>query len=259
MTDLTVTCFYWSDPERRRDYSFNPGHVVILRDMVKRHLTVPHRFVCVTNEEIEFRDYWGIETIPLNMEKHVPGTVFARLWMRSPEFNQVLWEKFGGGVHPEDGSIPQFRIFNLDLDVVIVGSIDPIVDRDEESVFWRNPNYDSGGASRAFYQTSVQLFTAGSHPELWNDFDVNETTKWVNRRFGGAEQAWVSERLSWTEPFWDDKNGIYGAGRLFNGKPDSGIQTELPENARIVSFPGNRMPDQPEVQEMHPWISEHYK
>jgi hypothetical protein len=257
MTDLTVTTFYWSDPERRRDYSFNPEHVRILRNMVERNLSVPHRFVCVTNEAFQYPIGEEIETIPLDREwfdkcrKHCPGTVFPRLWMRSPDY-------------PIKG-----RILNLDIDVVIVNNIDSIVDRDEESVFWRNPNYESGGASRAFYQTSIQLFTQGSHPELWSDFTLEETKdangntvpptpSWANRRFGGHEQAWVSERLPWTLPYWDDKDGIYGAGRLFRGQMDKGI-TELPENARIVSFPGNRMPDQPEVQKMHPWIAEHYR
>jgi hypothetical protein len=236
MTDLTVTCFYWQDNQRRRDYSFDPVHILILRDMVDRHLTVPHRFVCVTNEKID-----DIDTIPLNKEKHVPGTVFARLYQRSPDY-------------PIKG-----RILNLDIDMVITGSLDKLVDRDEPSVWWRNPNYSSGGASRAFYQTSVQLFTQGANQELWDDFDPVKTPKWVNRRFGGAEQAWVSERLPWTEPYWDERDGIYGAGRLFHGEPDKGVTTELPDNACIVSFPGNRMPDQPEIQALHPWIKEHYR
>jgi hypothetical protein len=69
----------------------------------------------------------------------------------------------------------------------------------------------------------------------------------------------VSERLPWTEPYWDERDGIYGAGRLFHGEPDKGVTTELPDNACIVSFPGNRMPDQPEIQALHPWIKEHYR
>jgi len=236
MSDLTVTCFYWQDEHRRRNYIFNPEHVHILKNMVSRHLSIPHRFVCVTNEEIE-----GVDTIQLDMEKHVPGTVFARLYQRSPDY-------------PIKG-----RILNLDIDMVITGSLDELVDRDEPSVWWRNPNYSSGGASRAFYQTSIQLFTQGANQELWDDFDPVETPKWVNRRFGGAEQAWVSERLPWTEPYWDERHGIYGAGRLFHGQPDKGVTTELPDNACIVSFPGNRMPDQPEIMALHPWIKEHYR
>ena len=47
--------------------------------MVERNLNIPHRFVCVTDEEIE-----GVDTVPLNPEKHVPGTVFMRLAQHNP-------------------------------------------------------------------------------------------------------------------------------------------------------------------------------
>ncbi len=235
MTDLTVTTFFWQDDQRRRDYTFGPRHVHILKNMVERNLTIPHRFVCVTDDDVGD----DIETVPLNWEKHVPGTCFIRLWQRSPDY-------------PIKG-----RILNLDLDVVITGNIDEIVGRKEDCVWWRNPNYPMPG--RAFYQTSIQLFDSGTHPELWNDFDPKKTTEWVNRRFGGAEQAWVSERLPWTEAYWDGTHGIYGAGRMFRDQMDNGVGTTLPDNARIVSFPGNRMPEDDDVQKDHPWVKDFYK
>ena len=229
---LTVSTFYWHDDSRKRDYKFRHDHIRTLKSMVERNLSVPHRFLCVTDDDID-----GIETLPLDWAKHVPGTCFIRLCMRNPEFAKKMGE----------------RILNLDLDMVIVDNIDSIVDRPEESVWWHNPNFPQPG--RAFYQTSIQLFTAGSHPELWTDFDPKETPKWVNNRFGGAEQAWVSERLPWTLPHWNAKDGIYGAGRMLT---DQGVRTTLPQNAKIVSFPGNREPSQPEVQEQHLWVKEHY-
>jgi hypothetical protein len=89
---------------------------------------------------------------------------------------------------------------------------------------------------------------------LWEDFDPAETPKWVNWRFGGREQAWISERLEWTEAYFSDKDGVYGAGRL-GGK---GVYTDLPDNACIVSFPGARAPWQEDVQNKHRWVKEHY-
>jgi len=236
---LTVVTYLWTDPARIRNYTFNPGHVVILRNMVARHLSRPHEFVCVTNSK-QVADTLARDTIrcvPLDGTTHVPGTVFARLMQRRPDIGGILGH----------------RILSLDLDCVIVGGLDPIVDRNEESVWWRNPNFPA--PQRAFYQTSIQLFTAGSRSELWTDFDPQITPSWVNRRFGGREQAWVSERLDWDEPYWDESHGVYGAGRLGG----EGIYTELPANARIVFTPGNRAPHQPETQEKHPWIEEHYR
>jgi hypothetical protein len=212
--------------------------------MVERNLTIPHKFICVTDEKID-----GIECVPLEWEKHVPGTVYLRLMMRRPDIAELLGD----------------RIFMLDLDVVITGNIDEIVSRPEPSVFFRNPNFPL--PHRAFYQSSIQLFDAGSNSELYTDFEPDRTPEnmnWkephkevlpVNWRFGGREQAWISEKLPWDLPYWDGKDGIYGAGRLGG----VGIGTHLPENAKIVTVPGNREPSQPEVQELHPWMKEHYR
>ena len=231
---LTIVTFLWSDPARKRNYTFTPDHVLVLRNMVARHLTIPHEFVCVTDRPFNAP---GIRCVRLDATKHVPGTVFARLMLRRPDIGGILGR----------------RILSLDLDCVIVGNIDYIAERPEDAVFWRNPNFPAPG--RAFYQTSIQLFTAGARSELWTDFDPQETPRWINRRFGGAEQAWVSERLDWNEAYWDELDGVYGAGRLGG----EGVYTELPANARIVFTPGNREPSQPETQEKHPWIRDHYK
>lgn len=253
---LTVTTCLWSDPERDkiRSYKFTPAHVVILRNMVKRNLTIPHEFVCLTNTEeyAQALHRQGIRTVPLDMtsehSKHVPGTVLARLMLRRPDIGGLLGR----------------RIVSLDLDIVIVGNIDAIFGRDEDNVLWRNPNFVPG-ERRAFYQSSIQLFDAGARSFLFTDFHPayakppysHPKFPWWNRRFGGAEQAWFSERLSWDEAYWDASHGIYGAGRL--GDTAQGAGSELPENARIVSFPGNREPSQAEVQAAHPWVREHYR
>lgn len=234
---ITVVTLLWHDPHRARDYTFNHDHVRTLQAMVRRHLSLPHEFICITDDDIE-----GVRCVPLDWTKHVPGTCFIRLMLRRPDIGAYL----GGAT----------RIACLDLDCVITGSLDPIVNRKEDAVFWRNPNWPQ--PRRAFYQTSIQLFDAGARPELWTDFDPLSTPKWVNRRFGGAEQAWVSERLPWDEAHWDAGDGIYGAGRLFNGVMGEGVTTALPDNARIVFFPGNREPSQPEVQKLHPWVAAHY-
>lgn len=201
--------------------------------MLSRNITVPYRFLCVTDEKID-----GIETVLPDWRKHVPGTVFARLMQHNPE-----WCRANLGE----------EVLSLDLDIVITRNINHVANRLEEFVIWRNPNYPK--PKRAFYQSSVQRFKAGARPELWEDFDPTETPKWVNWRFGGREQAWISERLEWEEAYFSDKDGIYGAGRLGG----AGIYSELPENACIVSFPGARAPWQKEVQEKHPWVKEHYR
>lgn len=212
--------------------------------MLDRNITLDHEFVCITNREDWARELEknGIRAVPLDMSKHVPGTVYVRLMLRRPDIGGILGR----------------RIFMTDLDVVIVGNIDSIVDRPEDSVFWRNPNWTPDpDCKRAFYQSSVQLFSAGSHSCLYTDFQPGVTDQWANRRFGGREQAWISERLGWDEAFWDESHGIYGAGRL--GDSADGVTKILPENAKIISCPGNRAPWQEDFQAANPWAKEHYK
>jgi hypothetical protein len=233
---LAIVSYFWRDPARdaqNRGYTFSHDHVRTLKSMVARNLKRDHRFVCVADEAIE-----GVETVPLDWRKHVPGTVCIRLMQHN-----AAWARENLGE----------RVLSLDLDVVITGSLDHIVSRPDDFIIFRNPNFPK--PQRAFYQSSVQLFSAGARPELWEDFDPEQTPRWMNWRFGGREQAWISERLEWNEATFTEADGVYGAGRL-GGK---GVGSELPENACIVSFPGAREPSQPQVQIANPWVREHYR
>jgi hypothetical protein len=234
---LTVTTFLWSDAHRQRSYTFDERHVITLRNMVARHLTLPHEFVCVTDREF-IAD--GIRCVPLDDRTHVPGTCGRKLTIWAPDAAKRIGK----------------RILALDLDMVIVDDITPLIDRPEDVVMFRNPNWTPSGR-RAFYQGSIQLMTAGSRPQVWDEFLKPSMPRRINSRFGGFEQAWLSETLPWTEASWSDADGIYGAGRVGDWTTTNVID-ELPAGARIVVFPGNRMVDQPHVMERHRWIASAY-
>ena len=245
---LSVVCWYWIDPARNRSYTFTPDDVRVWDRMIARHLTIPHRRVCVTHRP-DLIDF--METVPLDDSKHVPGTCAVKLMVWREDIDAVLGE----------------RILSMDIDCVVTGSLNELVDRPEDVVLWKNPNYEPGGR-RGFYQGSMQLLTAGSRPFLWNDFNPNTVPQWINRRFGGFEQAWLSERLNtaypdagseWTEAHWTEADGVYGAGRLIAGKMGNGVTSDLPDNAKIVFTPGDRSPSQPGFINSHPWAAEHYQ
>jgi hypothetical protein len=262
MADLLVCSFFWLDSARQRNVQITPEDVRIWKNMVDRQMTIPHRTVCVTHRP-DLIDF--METIPLDLEKHVPGTCLVKLQAH----------KIGGVAKEGD------RVLTMDVDCVVTGSLDPLVTRDEPAVWWRNPNHNpdtEDGRKRGYVQGSMQLFTVGATEFLWRDFDeramagrVNGATVGtvpLNRRFGGAEQCWISERLNaaypeagwnWHVPRWTEADGVYGAGRLFNGKMGKGVQSELPDNARIVFTPGDRSPSQPEFRKSHPWVEEYWR
>lgn len=249
MTDLTVACFLWSDPARQRSYQFGREDVRIWDSMIARHLIIPHRRICVTHRPDLVGDF--IETLPIDPEKHVPGLCTVKL--QAHKENAIA--KAGD------------RVLLMDIDCIVTDNIIPLVNRKEVMVWWKNPNYQEGGR-RGFIQGSMQLFTVGATHFLWSDFDPKVAPSWLNRRFGGGEQAWISERLNtgypypgweWSEAVWTEADGVYGAGRLINGEMGAGVQSELPANARIVFTPGDRSPSQPEMQAKHPWITEYYR
>jgi hypothetical protein len=228
---LTVCSFWWTDPAvaDRARYQYGPEDVFVHKRMVERHMKQPFRYVCVTDNP---KALPGVETVPLEYRTHVPGTRFAKL---------MLFRK-GVGLGEQ--------VLYLDLDCVITGELDPLV-KDGSLVLWRNPNF--GVPRRAFYNTSIILVKADARPELYNRFDPKRHPAALAVRWGGTDQAWLSEQASPDEAHWTASDGVYGAGRLKDIAP--GVGTALPGNARIVFFPGNRQPAG-EVAK-HPWIKEY--
>jgi hypothetical protein len=94
---LAVACVLktgaWHNGLHRSEYRVE--HVRWLKRQVARHLTLPHRFVCLSNVEID-----GVETIPLT--EGWPGW-----WNKIELFRHDLG-----------------RVLYFDLDTVIVGSLD---------------------------------------------------------------------------------------------------------------------------------------
>ena len=237
MAKLTVTCFWWYDrfAKCRGIYTYTADHVRLLKSMVDRHCSLDYEFVCVTDrpDEIDF-----CRTVVMNKETFVPGTRYGKLMMYREASKQLIGE----------------RILYLDLDCVIVDSIDPIADRDEDLVLWRNPNFPA--KRRARYNTSIILHRTGTRTDLHTKFNKAHHPQYLRGKVGGTDQAWISYMCDEvTEAHWTNKQGVYGAGRLRDIV--AGVGTELPKNARIVFFPGSREPGMAKTQALHPWIREH--
>lgn len=223
---LTVVCFLWSDQDRaaQRGYAFGEHHVATLRSMLSRHLSLPHELVCVTDRTLAL----DVRTVPLDPTLAIAGTTYAKLQLFRPDAAVVLGE----------------RLLYVDLDVVIVDDLTPIVDRREDVVLWRNPHEDAPRGTR--WQTSMILMTAGARPEVWTWFDPEMTPGAMGRRWGGHDQAWISQVLS-EEARWTEADGVVVAAR------------QLQPGARIVFFPGRQDPSQAKTQARCPWIAEHWR
>lgn len=143
---LTVACVLWMGKFRGRRYS--PEWVRRLRNMVARHLDRPHRFVCLSNVDVD-----GVETIPL--PDGLPGW-----WAKLALFREPLGE----------------RTLYLDLDTLITGDLGEIVGYPSPFALMP-PSYVFGKGKPAGgvgvvdrYQSSCMVWDAGQGERLWAGF-----------------------------------------------------------------------------------------
>jgi len=241
MSELTICTFLWHDDRAKHKemYEYTPYHVFRTKRGVDKYLTIPHEFVVVTDRPEVFKNNADIRAVKLDKTTFIPGTRFAKL---------MLWREDIGNIIGE-------RIAYIDLDCVITRSLDPIFNRTEDVVLWRNPSYGIKDR-RTQYNTSIMLLDAGTRPQLYNKFNPAKHPKELRKVGSGTDQAWISSQLSETdEACWTSDDGVYSAGTFRDITP--GLKTELPIDARIVFFPGQGEPELPEIQKIHPWIKDY--
>jgi hypothetical protein len=247
---LLVGCYWWTDEAwsgaHSNGFRYGAHHVRLLKDAVKKHLTVPYEFICVTDRPHSFDADKDIRPVVMDRTTHVPGKEWAK-WMT---FHPNGPELFGGD-----------RFLQLDLDAIICGNIDSIVQRSEPLVVWRNParvpwDNPKRWSSRALYNGSIILHTLGTAPDLWRCFVDNKDNILRHMR---DTQALMSAVMDTDAPHWDGKDGIYRLAR--EDTPGSGITGDqgLPADARIVFFPGSEhKPWLSKVRSVFPWITDYW-
>lgn len=236
---LTVCTYWWTEPclsKFNAKHQYSAKDVRLLQRQVERYLAQPHEFVVITDRPEDFQEDVCIRAVKIDRTTHRPGTCFVRLMTFSPQARELLGE----------------RVLQMDLDTVIVGGLDSLVSRAADLVMWRNPSripWDNPvKTGRPYYNTSLLLHRTGTMTNLWADFDPQNT------RYRD-DQWYLSDRLGPNWPHFDGSDGVYRLAR--EDTPGSGVDGELPVNARIVTFPGSDgKPTEPHIIERNPWIAE---
>lgn len=238
---LTICCFKWQSPIKYRT-TFRAKHVNTLRNMFRRHLHMPHEFVCITDDPA------GID----------PDIRIVKIWndladvgnphgIREPSCYRRL-KVFSAEVRPLLGD----RVAWCDLDMVLTADVTPIFSRKEPVVLMPTdvPNIPVNG--------SLVMVTPGAHEKVWTGFDPNESPKKTYRASCyGSDQGWIAYCLKDKAAFW--KTGPGGDGIYFYGQHlrREHYGKKLPSDARIVSFHGRGYPWDQSNQEI-PWVRQHY-
>ncbi len=233
MTPLAVVCSKWGQ-------TFSATHVNVVRAMLDRHLRLPHRLYCVTDDPAGLRG--DIIIVPMPDTYAATPRCRRRMQFFSADFTRQVGD----------------RILYLDLDVVIVADLTELVSRTEPIVGWK-----VGHAG--VYSGSFLLADAGALDGAWRLFEADPDgyPASLQPRGVASDQAMVNDWLSRQPPipFWTEADGFvsyYGAG--YERLEHLGVgpnRRQLPPGARIVVLGSADLEvlDQPD---RYSWVRDHW-
>jgi len=217
---VNVLCIKWGR-------KYGPDYVNKLHSMVSRHLSRPFRFVCLTDDADGIAP--GIEVKPIpavgfeEFDQRKPWT-FGHGWLKLTSFADPLYDLSG-------------RTLFLDLDIVIVDSLDPFFDQPGEFIVIREWDKADGTGN-----TSCYLYTIGAHTDALEHLkqryprsiaEVRNEQEYITGYLGrqGKVSYWPE---GWCVTF---KRHCMRRGLMGWFKPPV-----IPPGARIIAFHGKPNP-----------------
>lgn len=224
-----LLCLTWLWRQEGGRATFKPVHVNIWAAMLRRHCTLDIEIACVTNmpegidPSIRIIEPPGFhDDLKTSRWRGGRPSCYRRLAMFSPDAADL----FGAD-----------RFVSMDLDCVIGGNIDSILDRDEDFVIC-GPSQPGG---RWIYNGSMMMMDAGARPIVYEQF-TPEGAEAASARFVGSDQAWIAYALGDGEATWTADHGVV----RWNGD----------RSGPLMFFPGNINPWNAIA---HPFVAENYR
>ncbi len=225
-----------------------------MRSMLFRHLSLPHRITVITDSRRSVPKGMGYLPIRRTVTPGYNRHCMCRMW-----------------IYSKDAKVLGDRLLQMDLDVVITDSLDPLFDRPDPFIIWRADSAPKPPqrTHNWAYNPTLLLLNAGARSDIWDAwrksparvYRAAEAAGWDP--FVGSDQSIVSyllEKSGQPPATWAQADGIHGF-RVFAGKRGRRGET-LPDGCRFVSFHGRgkeRQPSSPHLQALCPWINEHWR
>lgn len=239
---IHFVCWKWRSDHYRT--KFTAQHVNVLQSMLARHCSLPHRLVCVTDDEtdveVECHPLWSDMAQLMNPSGFNLPSCYRRLKLFDPDTTRAM------GV--ADGE----PVVSIDLDVVLTGKVDHLFALDgAQFLGWQG----QGSYQPHVYNGSLWMFPAAGLPWMWSEFDPERSPLATREaRFFGSDQGWLSLRLAGPDGRgWDVPQGVYSYARDLVSAP------ALPDRACVVFFNGKRKPWESSTQCASPWIRKHWR
>lgn len=240
---VSIVCWLWNGTGLG-DRPYEPAHVNTLRRAVGRHLSLPHRFICVADSAEGFDPEVEVFITPPEAKK--VGELRTPEGGRFPSCYRRLWNFSPAATVLGD------KLFCVDIDWVPVRDLAPLFARDEDFVGWR-PYRDWGHKVR--FGGGSYLLRAGKRPDVWNNFRGADSINKARRAgYRGSDQAWISYMLAGREPYFGREAGIYSIRDMKGPRSITPSEHELPADARLVHFNG---PVKPWTSQLE-WVKEHW-
>jgi hypothetical protein len=220
MNKINVVCLKWGN-------KYDATYVNRLYSMVKRNLTIPFDFYCITEDDT------GIDK---NIKiKPIPNLALEGWWFKLTFFQKDAYNLKG-------------RILFLDLDVVIVNNIDEICLT--ESSFSAVKEWNDSG----YVQSTVFTLDINQHTYVYDNFITNHQS--ITKRLAG-DQDWISESIDKTKMLFFPADWVVSYKWHCNSKGFKLLgnlgkllglwfafgEAVLPKNAKIVAFHGKPDPE----------------
>jgi hypothetical protein len=245
---LSILLFLWtqaSGPPGTFDsfYRFGPDDVHRLAMQLRSSLTMPHRLVVISDLPAHAfcSDLVHVDLVRHFGELRALGGCWLRLKCFAPELEPVLGQRWAW----------------IDLDSVIVGNLDPLLDRPEPLVLYRSDSIIGQNWNGSFVLGGV-----GS-ARIWAEFDPSTAPLMIKHarrlrnggtsRLGGprgTDQAWLHLICPPQTPSVSARDGVlyWQPGRY----------PVLPRHARMVTFAGAMKPSNWRVNRYSPWMADFY-
>jgi hypothetical protein len=241
-THYTFVTWKWKQDGFRSRYVAD--HVNAMAGMLDRFVKAPHRIICVTDDP----DNVKVETYPLwddcsklkNVSGHHLPSCYRRLKLFDEKTQQSLGIAKGG------------RIVSIDLDTVILESMEALLKRQQMFVGWAVP----GTRHQKVFNGSMWMFTAGDELQwMWDTFKPERSPQLaLQAGFYGSDQGYISHQLVYSQlcGSWTSQDGVLSYTR------DIRAARILPKHARVVMFHGKRKPWDPIVKKESKWIERYW-
>ena len=215
-----VICMKWGD-------LYGPEYVNRLYAMVKRNTHGSLRFVCLTDDPTQLHpeiEYYDCPVVDIPMPHRLRG--WRKLSLFSP--TEQLFSLSGTWLY-------------LDLDIVITGALDDFFSYEPNKPFVVMRNWSQ--ESEKIGNTSVYRFHIGNDSYLLTDLLDSEKQKQIFATFRNS-QTYISHNIKQLT-FWPDSWCILFKVHCLPAWPQRfWQQPHLPENTKVVAFPGNPNPDE---------------